>query len=62
MLLRNSEFKADADFRSVKNIAQSAIGDDAEGYRQEFIRLVKKASSLKEKETAQVDTNNEDDQ
>ncbi|HYK45063.1 MAG TPA: von Willebrand factor type A domain-containing protein, partial [Parafilimonas sp.] len=62
MLLRNSEFKADADFHSVKNIAQSAIGDDAEGYRQEFIRLVKKASALKEKETAQVDTNNDDDQ
>ena len=62
MLLRNSEFKADADFHSVKNIAQSAIGNDDEGYRKEFIGLVKKASSLKEKETAQVDTNNEDDQ
>jgi Ca-activated chloride channel family protein len=62
MLLRNSQFKADADFQSVKKMAQSAAGNDPEGYRKEFIQLVKSAASLKEKETAKVDANEEDDQ
>jgi Ca-activated chloride channel family protein len=61
ILLRNSQYKGTADFSSVKQTAQSAMGNDAEGYRKEFIQLIKKASSLKEKETAQLDYDNNDD-
>ncbi len=46
MLLRDSEFKGDASYRDVLNWAESAKGDDAEGYRSEFINLVRKARSL----------------
>ena len=52
MLLRNSQFKGNADFSSVKQAAQTALGNDAEGYRKEFAQLVKSAALLKEKETA----------
>ena len=52
MLLRNSQYRGNADFLSVKQIAQSAIGNDEEGYRKEFIQLVKSGALLKEKETA----------
>ena len=62
MLLRNSQFKADADFASVKQIAQSALGNDEEGYRQEFIKLVRTAAGLKEKETARIEDPEEDSQ
>ena len=60
MLLRNSQYKGNANFSSVKQTAQSAMSNDAEGYRKEFIQLIKKASSLKEKETAQLDDDNND--
>jgi Ca-activated chloride channel family protein len=53
MLLRNSGYKGNAAFASVKQIAQSAISTDKEGYKKEFIQLVEKAASLKEKEIAQ---------
>ncbi len=52
MLLRNSQFKGNTDFSSVKQTAQSALGKDEEGYRKEFIKLIKSAALLKEKETA----------
>ena len=46
MLLRNSEFKQDATYQQVIQLAKGAKGDDANGYRQEFINLVKAAGSL----------------
>jgi len=46
MLLRDSEFKGDASYREVQNWAESAKGNDTEGYRAEFINLVRKARSL----------------
>jgi len=52
MLLRKSECKGNADFSSVQQTAASAIGDDEEGYRKEFIKLIKKAASIQLKETA----------
>jgi Ca-activated chloride channel family protein len=58
MLLRNSHYKGNADFLSVKQMAQSAMQNDGEGYRKEFVELVQKASSLKEKETAKLDNDN----
>lgn len=41
MLLRNSEFGGDTSVDSILELARSAKGDDEEGYRSEFIQLVK---------------------
>jgi len=46
MLLRNSEFKGKATYAQVLTLAESAKGADKEGYRAEFIQLVKKAQLL----------------
>jgi len=46
MLLRDSEFKAQASYASVLELAQNARGKDEEGYRIEFINLVKSAQLL----------------
>jgi len=48
MLLRNSEFKGDASFESTLKLARDSRGRDTEGYRDEFIRLVKTAKLLKD--------------
>lgn len=48
MLLRDSEFKANASIEQVLQIAQGARGTDEEGYRAEFIKLVKTADTLME--------------
>src|SRR5205085_784073 len=40
MLLRNSEFRANASYEQVSNLARKAKGKDEEGYRFEFIRMV----------------------
>jgi Ca-activated chloride channel family protein len=46
MLLRDSEFKAGATIQQVIQIAQGSRGADEEGYRAEFIGLVKTADAL----------------
>ncbi|MEA3447715.1 MAG: von Willebrand factor type A domain-containing protein [Bacteroidota bacterium] len=47
MLLRDSEFKADANYSTTLELAKSARGDDAFGYRQEYITMVESARYLK---------------
>jgi Ca-activated chloride channel homolog len=47
MLLRDSEFKGSSSFESVLSYARGAQGSDAEGYRAEFIKMVKQAEALK---------------
>lgn len=47
MLLRDSEFKGTSSFSSIVRVANGAKGKDAEGYRKEFITLVKKAALIK---------------
>ena len=47
MLLRNSEFKGNTTVASILELAKNAKGDDEEGYRSEFIQLVKTADDLK---------------
>lgn len=47
MLLRDSKFKGNADFKSVLALAKASKGKDEEGYRAEFIRLVEMAELLK---------------
>jgi len=46
LLLRNSEFKGTANYAQVIQTAQQALAKDPEGYRSEFVRLVKLARSL----------------
>lgn len=46
MLLRNSEYKGTSTYEDVINLAGKSLGIDAEGYRMEFISLVKKAQEL----------------
>ncbi len=46
MILKDSEHKGDANFRSVLELAEESKGDDTEGYRAEFINLVKKAKEI----------------
>ena len=56
MLLRNSEYKQHASYTSVLQLANTAVGKDVEGYRKEFIQLVKTAASI-----AGVDIPDDDD-
>ena len=46
MLLRDSQFKGDSTFDAVLEIASDAISKRTDGYRDEFLRLVKQAKSL----------------
>ena len=46
MLLRDSKFKGDTDYDQVIELASGAKGEDSEGYRVEFIRLVKLSKEL----------------
>ncbi len=50
MILKNSEHKGELTFKSVLDVAEKSKGDDKEGYRAEFINLVKKAKSLHQRE------------
>lgn len=46
LLLRNSEHKGNASWEQVLKLAGNARGTDEEGYRAEFIQLVKKAQLI----------------
>lgn len=47
LVLRDSPNKGDADLAEIEQWANTAIGTDENGYRAEFIRLVKRAQELK---------------
>ena len=47
LLLRDSKFKNTASFKEVIKLAKEAKGNDADGYRAEFIRIVETADLLK---------------
>lgn len=55
MLLRDSEFKSNADFENVLTLAKKAKGEDEEGYRMEFIKMVRSVRDLKEPTTVEKD-------
>jgi Ca-activated chloride channel family protein len=46
MILRNSEFKGNASIENVLALARDSRGQDPEGYRGEFIKLVNTADAL----------------
>jgi len=47
MLLRDSKFKGEANYKNIIEQARNSKGKDDEGYRAEFIRLVEMAELLK---------------
>ena len=53
MLLRDSEFKGDATWSSAQTLARRHRGDDVDGYRAEFVRLVDLAAALHSQEAPQ---------
>lgn len=46
MVLRKSEYQGNANFNQVLQLATQSQGEDLDGYRAEFLRLVKRAESL----------------
>lgn len=50
MLLRQSEFMQQSSYGNVLALANSAVADDKEGYRKEFIQLVQKANGIVKKQ------------
>ena len=46
MLLRKSQYKGNATLDSVRQLASDSLGDDASGYRREFVAMVDRARSL----------------
>ncbi|HVW98484.1 MAG TPA: von Willebrand factor type A domain-containing protein [Mucilaginibacter sp.] len=52
MLLRDSQFKQQSTYAQVIDMAKEGKGEDQEGYRSEFIRLVKSARLLTKSELA----------
>ena len=46
MLLRNSAYKEKAAWQEVTDLAKSAMGEDSDGYRHEFVSLSETAASL----------------
>ena len=45
-LLRNSDFKGDGSYDKVIKLAKTALDNDEQGYRREFVRLVEAAKGL----------------
>lgn len=46
LLLRDSEYKQQSSFSQVVSLAKAAKGNDNNGYRSEFVRLVESAISF----------------
>ncbi len=55
MVLKNSEFKQKASFSSAYSIGKNALGTDSEGYRAEFLQLVREAGRIVKQQTASVE-------
>ena len=56
MLLRDSEYAPKATWSNTRQIAAKSLGDDEDGYRAEFIRLVQEAAVLNGEERAVRET------
>ena len=46
MMLRESKFRGNLSWAAVQQLAESAVGTDAEGYRKQMIEMVKRAAKL----------------
>ena len=61
MLLRNSEFKQSASYNNAWQLAKNALGNDEEGYRSEFLKLLKNAQSLAKNAKKTIPEEDDDD-
>jgi Ca-activated chloride channel family protein len=55
MLLRNSPYKGSSSYAGVLSLAGQPLSNDNEGYRKEFLTLVKKAEAISKKTVAKAD-------
>ncbi len=53
MILRDSQFKGNATYDNISEMAQGAIGKDEHGYRKEFLDLIQKAKQADIRLTAE---------
>ena len=61
MLLRNSEFKQSSSYNNAWQMAKNALGKDEEGYRSEFLKLLKNAQSIAKNARKPVEGEEDDD-
>lgn len=54
MLLRRSEFKGSTTWQDALSLAREQRGNDPDGYRAEFIRLIELASALEVRQTTSI--------
>ena len=54
LLLRESSFKQNSSYEQTITLGRDATGTDENGYRSEFIKLVKNAASLQRTETVSI--------
>jgi Ca-activated chloride channel family protein len=50
MILNKSAFKQNSSFSNARKLAAQALGNDTEGYRKEFLKLIDKAEELMEED------------
>lgn len=55
MLLRNSEYKGTLTYNDIISMAAASKGNDEDGYRSEFVRLVKVTRDMNGKSTAKLE-------
>src|SRR5262245_1082248 len=51
MVLRDSEFKGNANFANIVESAQAMVGEDPQGYRKEFVKLARLALTVEQART-----------
>ena len=56
MLLRNSEFRQSSSYTNCWNLGRSAMGEDKEGYRSEFLKIVRNAEALAQQNQPREET------
>lgn len=61
MLLRNSEFKQSSSYNNAWQMAKESLGKDEEGYRSEFLKLLKNAQSIAKTDKKQLREEDDDD-
>jgi len=54
MVLRESEYKGEATFNQVLDLAEQAKGKDPQGYRTAFMQLVERSQTLQQSRTEET--------
>jgi len=50
MMLRQSEFKGNLNYQIIQQMVKTSLGPDKEGYRKEFLMMVKNTAGLAQEE------------